>query len=124
MTKINREALFALHKQICAECLVIMEMKNRDYAGHKADADPFANFRDSGTLLNMHPGKGLLIRVIDKFKRITSFIDAGTLAVKDEPVQDAIKDIINYMVLLYGMIEDEKRAEWPTPTKPGDAGEW
>ncbi len=52
-----------------------------------------------------------MLRVMDKFCRIKTFIESGTLAVKGEPVDDAILDIINYMVLLAGMIEEKREAK-------------
>jgi hypothetical protein len=45
---------------------------------------------------------------MDKFQRIRAFVTTGTLAVKDESVQDAVRDVINYMILLAGLI-DERR---------------
>jgi hypothetical protein len=103
----NRSELIKMHEQITTECRQIMEAKNRDYAGGKDD--PFSNFK-AATVLGIEPEMGLLLRCMDKFKRIQAFVNTGTLAVKEEPVDDAIKDVINYMVLLKGLIEDRKAA--------------
>lgn len=101
----TRERLFALHTELCDKALSIMRAKNLDYT---AGGNPFVNFKNAEVL--GVPGElGLLIRVMDKMMRIQSFIRNGALAVKSEPVEDAIIDIMNYMILLAGMIE-EKRA--------------
>jgi hypothetical protein len=82
-----------------------MQAKNEDYSG--ATADPFANFRAS-TVFGIEPETGILLRTMDKLKRIQSFISKGELSVKGEPVDDAIRDVINYMVLLKGMIVEAR----------------
>jgi len=83
-----------------------MAAKNQDYAGGTADC--FGNFR-AAKVLGTHPVIGLLMRCMDKFQRIRSFVSTGTLAVKSESVEDAIRDVINYMILLHGMIVEEAR---------------
>lgn len=100
------EELLRLHEQTCNTARVIMEAKSKDYSG--GSNDPFSNFKDS-IVFGIEPEHGLLIRVMDKLKRISTFIKKGELAVKDEPVEDAIHDIINYMILLKGMIQDKKK---------------
>jgi hypothetical protein len=101
----NREQLLKLHDQLCEDARKIMSAKNQDYAG--GGADPFGNFRGS-LFLGIEPELGLLMRCMDKFKRIEAFVNTGTLAVKNEPVDDAIRDVINYMVLLGGLIEERR----------------
>ncbi len=108
----TRDELFALHRDMATRALAIMQAKNRDYAGAAENVDPFANFRRSEVL--GVPGElGLLIRVMDKICRIKTFIESGSLAVKTEPVDDAILDILNYMVLLQGMVEERRATAKP-----------
>lgn len=95
------EELFKLHKETCAKALIIMKQKNHDYTS--GSHDPFANFRES-LFLGIEPEIGLLLRVMDKFKRIKTFVREGKLKVKDESVEDAIDDTINYMILLKGLV--------------------
>lgn len=108
----TRDDLFKLHEATTKECLDIMRKKNNDYAGAQADADPFANFRRS-EILGVPGEMGLLIRVIDKICRLKTYIESGKLAVANEGFEDAAKDIINYMVLLLGMLKD--KAAKPQP---------
>jgi hypothetical protein len=83
-----------------------MVSKNRDYRG--AGDDPFANFRGS-EFLGVDPILGILMRCMDKFQRIRSFANTGTLAVKSESFEDAVVDVINYMVLAAGMAQERTR---------------
>jgi hypothetical protein len=99
------DELLKLHEETCQSARDIMRAKNRDYtAGSK---DPFANFRASEAL--GVPGVvSILVRSLDKFQRIRSFVELGSLAVKDESVDDAIQDVVNYMILAQGMLRDLK----------------
>jgi hypothetical protein len=36
-----------------------------------------------------------------------AYIDRGELSVKNESVEDAIDDVINYMILLKGMLQED-----------------
>ena len=95
--------LIALHKETCDKARSIMESKNHDYTD--GSVDPFANFRTS-EILGIPAELGVLVRVLDKMKRIQTFVNKGTLAVKNESVNDAIEDAINYFILLKGIIAD------------------
>lgn len=104
----TKAALFELHEETFKKCLVIMKAKNQDYTG--GTDDPFANFKAS-EIFGISAELGILVRCIDKFQRIRSFTVKGELAVKSESVDDAIEDVINYMVLLKGIIKDKFNAE-------------
>ena len=97
------DQLLTLHETTCQEARDIMRAKNHDYTA--GSGDPFANFRASESL--GVPGVvSILVRSIDKFQRIRSFVERGELKVKGESVDDAIRDVVNYMILARGMIQD------------------
>jgi len=102
----NRAELFELHKETCERGLELMRKKNRDYAHD--ESSPFTNLRGSA-VVGVNPLQGVLVRCIDKFSRITTFIEKGDLLVVNESVEDSIVDIINYMVILKGMIIEDAR---------------
>lgn len=104
----SREELLKLHTDICEKARGIMSAKNHDYAG--GGKDPFGDFRAS-LVLGVEPEIGLMMRCMDKFKRIETFVNTGSLAVKAESVNDAIEDVVNYMILLAGLIEERRRKE-------------
>ena len=84
-----------------------MEKKNSDYTGGKGATDPFANFRCS-TVLDIHPVHGIMLRVMDKIKRIHSFVNDKELQVPAESVDDACDDIVNYAILAKAMLKEER----------------
>jgi hypothetical protein len=98
----TREELLELFEDTISQCRLIIEAKNKDYSN---DTDPFLNFR-SANFLGVAPEIGILMRSMDKFQRIRTFTEKGELSVKSESVEDAIHDVINYMILLKGLIRE------------------
>lgn len=84
------------------ELLDLMEAKNHDYSGGE---DVFANFRTSEAY-GVPPEIGIIMRMGDKFQRINTFLQNGSLKVAGEGVKDAGMDTIGYAFLLLGMIEE------------------
>jgi hypothetical protein len=101
----TREQLFELHQNICTEALELMRKKNNDYAN---GFDPFLNFRRAEYLGFSTAELGVLIRMTDKMSRISTFLNKGELSLQNESVQDAIVDIINYSVILAGLLKDKE----------------
>lgn len=99
--------LLALHDDLCKSAKDLMTRKNHDYTS--GSGDPFANFRGS-SYLGIDPVLGVMLRMQDKMMRVRTFAEKGELKVKDEGVKDALVDLINYTVLMYGLIEDGKLA--------------
>jgi len=106
-TKMTRSELLRFHKDITTKARSLMEKKNQDYSA--ADGGVFANF-NACTFLGVNPCTGILLRMIDKISRLSSFIERGELKV-DEGCEDSVIDIINYSVLLLGMLEEQKKAD-------------
>lgn len=81
--------------------------KNNDYAGKGGDA--FNNFtRIEHFSKTTTTEQGFMVRLVDKFSRIGSFIDSGTLLVKDESVEDTLLDLANYSFLFYAYLKSKK----------------
>lgn len=106
--RMTKAEYMEFHKQACDKMIDITKAKNKDYTG--ASEDPFANFRQIGNLVSAPSivEIGFLTRMSDKFSRIGSFITNGTLAVKDEAVEDTLLDLANYCILLAGYIKSNK----------------
>lgn len=68
------------------ELIPILRAKGHDYAG---DGDTFGNLRDFGW-------KGIIVRLGDKYHRLKNFCLSGHLKIKDENIEDTLKDLINY----------------------------
>lgn len=99
----DRSTLLNLHETTTESCLETMKKKNADYADEN---DALANFKGT-EIIGVEPARGILMRSLDKFKRIKSYLDRGDLKVEDEPVEDAIHDVINYMILLKATLKDQ-----------------
>lgn len=95
------------HRSMCNKMVEITKAKNADYTG-KGD-DPFANFKIVQTFGCVNVEQGFFTRMCDKMSRISSFIEKGTLQVKDESVEDTLLDIANYAILFRGYLESKKR---------------
>lgn len=80
------------------EEISIMEQKNHDYSG--VQGSPFSNFVICEALGVSETERGLMVRVLDKIMRITTFLNAGELKVDNEGVKDAISDVRNYFGIL------------------------
>mgnify|MGYP003128540000 CR=1 FL=1 len=102
----NREQLLKHHDSVCGEAKNLMKKKNHDYAGEKGDT-PFANFERTEAMGVCSTEQGFLVRVIDKVSRLSTFASAGELKVDNEGYQDAVVDIINYMVLFSAYLKDK-----------------
>lgn len=102
------ERLLGLHGELCNRARQIMVAKNHDYCAGQPDLDPFANFNVTEQVLSIDARLLLLARILDKIQRLRGFLHTGSLAVKDESVDNCIIDMINYSVLFAGMTEECK----------------
>ena len=86
------------------KCIDLQIKKNHDYTSND---DPFSNFK-SIEVLGIKPEHGFLTRMMDKIRRVSSFVENGELHVKEESVKDSLQDLANYACLLSGFIESTK----------------
>jgi Nucleotide modification associated domain 1 len=100
-----RERLLDLHDETCRGCKSTMLKKNADYSG--GSGDPYSNFKISDAF-GIHPAMGIVLRITDKLQRIRAFAKNGVLAVESESVEDACDDIVNYAILIKGMLREER----------------
>lgn len=98
----KRHGLLVAHEVMCAKARNLMAKKNMDYAGEE---DIFANFRRTEDMGITTTEKGFLVRMTDKFSRLSTFTENNELAVKDESVEDTLIDIINYAVLFHHYVK-------------------
>lgn len=107
----NKPQYFDFAQEFFNACIEISRAKNADYTGK--NQDPFSNFQ-SVEVLGISTEQGFLTRMMDKMKRIASFVENGQLLVKDESVTDTLRDLANYSCLLAGYIKsksDDLKAE-------------
>jgi hypothetical protein len=117
----NREELLKNHERLCGMALDLMKKKNHDYAGRGGES-PFANFTRCEAMGICSTEQGFLVRLTDKMSRLSSFIEAGTLQVKDESVEDTILDVINYAVLFQSYLQEKKEKTHESPVNASHNG--
>jgi hypothetical protein len=106
----NRDELLKNHEVLCEKAYELMKRKNADYAGRKG-VEPFANFTRCESMGVCATEQGMLVRMIDKISRLSSFVEAGVFQVKDESLEDTIVDVINYAVLFASYVEDKRNSK-------------
>lgn len=107
LQQLPSQLLNTLHLDLCSKAKQIMAAKNNDYSYGN---DPYNNFRGS-TLFHVEPEIGILLRMSDKMKRIETFVNSNYLKVKEESVIDSCVDIINYAVLVAGLLMERIEKE-------------
>jgi len=100
----TKQEYFQFAEGFFEQCLEISKKKNADYTGDTND--PFSNFKSVETL-GVPTEVGFLTRMMDKMKRIASFVEKGELQVKDEAVEDTLNDLANYCCLMAGYIKSK-----------------
>ena len=109
--RIENEVVYTGHPEYLnamMECIVICATKNIDYTGGAEFDDPLANFKRVHEL-GIDPVDGILIRMLDKWQRIISFKKNGKMAVENESLEDALKDLINYQALLIALLREQSK---------------
>lgn len=102
----NRQQYIQYHKECCEKMIEITEKKNADYSGFGDSA--FSNFVATEKLNVTSTERGLLTRMLDKFSRIITFVNVGTLKVSQESIEDTLLDLANYCILMSGYIKSKK----------------
>lgn len=94
-------------KEIHSEIMQLMMNKNSDYSGNSNNA--FTNFELCDKMGGVDTAKGIYVRLSDKYARLSSFIKQGTLKVDDEKVQDTLKDMISYSMILLAFLKSKEK---------------
>jgi len=87
--------------ELVKEMARIHSEKNQDYGS----GDPLGNFREAEKL-GIEPWRGSLIRLSDKYSRVTSLAGGREAKVKDESIKDTLLDLANYAVLTIVLMEE------------------
>lgn len=100
---------------ILQEAVRLHDAKNHDYA---TSGDAFANFRLS-EMAGVEPWVGAVVRMGDKYARITGFAKTGRLAVTDEQVSDTLMDLLVYAAITLALYREKTSggSEKPEPVR-------
>lgn len=89
----DKQEYFRQQEEFFKSCIELSKRKNEDYTGDSDD--PFSNFK-SIEVLGIPAEIGFLTRMMDKMRRISSFVNKGEFKVKDESIRDTLIDLANY----------------------------
>jgi len=95
-----------LREQLLNEALAITTAKGKDYT--KGSEDVLRNFKETGTDLGLSPEKVWGIFAKKHFDAIMSYIKHGGQS-ESEPIAERIKDLLNYLVLLYAILNEQPK---------------
>lgn len=95
---------YAFVEKTFADMLALIKRKNADYTAGADDA--FANFRRTEPVIPML--EATWGRWGDKVQRVDAFFRNGKLEVTDEGLEDALKDIIGYSMIMLGELKERK----------------
>ena len=101
-----RDRYLAHHELFCKKMIGVTKAKNADYTG--GSSSPFSNFTSVEDRGICSTEQGFLVRMNDKFARITTFVKKGVLLVKDESVADTLHDLANYCALFSGYLAEKR----------------
>ena len=101
--KNNMEIFLDDARKTFDECLKILSSKNHDYSELM---DPFSNFKVSARVASISPAQAALVLVGTKISRLTQLVGNGKNPM-NEKTQDTIVDLINYLMLLKGILDEQ-----------------
>lgn len=84
-------------------CNSIMNSKGPDYSGME---DRLLNFKDAGLAAGITPIQACFVYLQKHWCAVEKFARGEKLS--GEPIEEKLKDVINYCVLMLALIEDAK----------------
>lgn len=92
------------------ECERLLARKGHDYTqGAQGDRGRLKNFYKTGERNGITPFQALNVYMGKHLDAIDTFVKVGQL--ESEPIEGRIHDAINYLMLLYKLVQVEKRAQ-------------
>jgi len=101
----TRQEFLLFAEETFKDCFEIMKKKNHDYS---QEGNPFSNFELQGFVAGVIPERTFLMALGTKMARLRELVGREDKAKVDESLDDTIKDMINYAVLLAGYIKSKK----------------
>lgn len=99
-------------ERLLNRCVELLRSKASDYAdGH----DAFINFKTAAQVAGISPEQTLLTLLGMKISRLTQLVGKNKTA-KHESSEDTMLDIINYVLLLRGMLQEQRPETTPVPS--------
>lgn len=91
--------------EMIAKCCEVLQVKGNDYT--IGSSDRLANFRRAGEMFGVTKEQALAIYFYKHVAAIFSYVKNNGQT-ESEPIEERITDVINYMLLFYKMVKEEK----------------
>jgi hypothetical protein len=101
----TNKVFYELMDKTFTDCLALAKAKGEDYT--KGSQDALANFKEGGKDIDLDPQKVCWIFMNKHYQAITNYIKTGGQS-ESEPIDERLKDMINYLVLLRGLIVERR----------------
>lgn len=95
-----------MRDDLLADAMVLNDKKGKDYSG---DSDALASFKTQAEQAGITPLQVWSIFAGKHWLAVQSYVRNGQ--VESEPIRERITDLIVYLCLLQGLIEDETNQE-------------
>jgi|SRR6185369_2079586 len=89
---------------------LIAESKGKDYT--KGSLDALANFKEGGKAIDIAPIEVCWIFMNKHYQAITNYVKTKGRS-ESEPISERIKDMINYLILMQGIIIEIQQNKVP-----------
>lgn len=96
-----------LMQSMFEDCAKISKAKGADYT--KGSLDALANFKEGSIDLGIEPEKVCWIFMNKHYQAVTNYVKTNGQS-ESEPISERIKDLINYLVLMYGLIVEKQKS--------------
>jgi len=102
----KQDQFYGIAKEYWKDCMKIMKSKGIAYSGRK---DKFGNFKRIAKNLGLTPYQVWYVYFAKHLDSLNAWLREEYQ--DSEPIEGRIKDLINYLLLLGGMIEEEKEPQ-------------
>lgn len=99
----NLEIFLRDSNMLLNKCIGMLSKKNHDYA---SNADVFSNFKSSAKIAGVTPAQSTLVLLGVKVSRLSELVSNDKHPM-NEKIEDSILDLINYALLLHGLLKAE-----------------
>ena len=107
-SKMNIDKFLEVRTKLLEESLALTLKKGKDYT--KGSEDVLRNFKETGADLGLSPEQVWGIFAKKHFDAIMSYIKHGGKH-ESEPIAERIKDLLNYLVLLYAILNEQPKGK-------------
>ena len=92
-------------EELLTRGLELMKSKAHDYTDNK---DNFWNFKETAAISGVTPAQVALVQVGHKVSRLVQLVGNGKEPM-NEKIEDTIVDLINYLLILRGIIKENTK---------------